>query len=205
MKLAAITLAIGTMFSANLSANAAELFERGDWSLGGSLSYFNLDTEQAAKLGISENAFSVGVKVNYLQESWLTTLSGQALIYNDKNSFREDVEGTGIFNNGDFDIKSSDASGAIFSIATGGYWRFGDKGSLSFLTQVGLSSVVASERSIAECSNCRSEDIDLDGGAFVKVAVAKKLESVNIGLQATQYVSGDGLKNSIGVTLSTTF
>lgn len=205
MKLAAISLAIGSLFSANLLANELDLSQEGNWSFGADTSFVGLESEQAAKEGIDESAYTLGIEANYSKSNWLTTVSTQILMFDDNNEFRQAVEGSGWLNEGDRDVKSSDASAVIFSVATGRYWQFGEKKDVRVAAQLGFSTVGASERSIANCSDCRSEDIDIDGGAFIKAGVTKDLGAVNIGLQATQYISGDGLKNSLGFTLSTKF
>lgn len=80
-------------------------------------------------------------------------------------------------------------------------WRFG-KGYLAVAG--GLSSAVYSERSIANCVDCRAEDIDLDGGGYVKLAGGFKAGAVNLGLLYRNFVSGD-LDNAIYITVGTGF
>lgn len=205
MKLKLTTLLAAILFSANLSASNGGLFRHGEFSFASGMSYVNLNTKQTIRQGISDNAFTVDLETSYAQGNWLTTVSGQALIYNDRNSFRQEVEGASWVNDGDLKLKSSDASGAIFSIAAGGYWKFDEGNGLLIIGQVGASTVAASERSIANCNNCRSEDIDIDGGLFLKGSIAKQFESMSIGLRVVQYVTGDGVKNSLGVVLSSNF
>jgi len=93
----------------------------------------------------------------------------------------------------------------IGSAAFGKLWRFGEQSDIILSTQGGFSVVGSSERSISFCDDCHSEDIDVDGGVFVRGEITKNFESVAIGLQATHYLGDDGLKDNIGVTVKMAF
>ena len=68
----------------------------------------------------------------------------------------------------------------------------------------GLSGIFFSERSISSCSNCYSEDIDIDGGLYGVLGVGHKLGYFDIGLQFHQYFTGD-LDNGFRLKLSSSF
>ena len=147
--------------------------------------------------GIDDTANGIAVNADYIQNNWITTISGQYLIYDDNNEFSQYVVGDGFANRGDESTEGSDASGLLIGIATGHMYFFGEKNDIAVIAQVGVNTMVSSERSIALCDNCHSEDIDVDGGLFLKAGVVKDTGSFSLGFHATTYVSGD-----IGTTFS---
>lgn len=89
--------------------------------------------------------------------------------------------------------------------ATGPLWTLGEKQDTFAYLQGGVSGVFGSERSIGNCSNCFSEDIDISGGLFAKAGLVKNVsKSIALGFQLTQYLSGD-IDNSLGLVLSSRF
>jgi hypothetical protein len=64
--------------------------------------------------------------------------------------------------------------------------------------------MLASERGISNCSNCYSEDIEIDGGIYGVLGVGQTLGSLDLSVQFQQYLSGD-LDNTIRLKLSGAF
>jgi len=93
----------------------------------------------------------------------------------------------------------------VATAAFGRLWAVGQENDIIFSAQGGFSAVMSSERSISYCDDCHSEDIDIDGGAFVRGGIVKNFENVAVGLQATHYLSGDGLKNNLALTIRMAF
>ncbi len=98
----------------------------------------------------------------------MTSVRGSFIIYSDLNGFSETVEVTGGFDDGDIKTASSDANAYSLGVATGRQWRFGEQRDTSAVLQVGYDHILASERAIANCSNCPSQDIEVDGGVLYK-------------------------------------
>lgn len=124
------------------------------------------------------------------------------MVYDDNQEFSQTVIGDGFLNDGDISVESSSANGVLLSDATGYRWAFGEKGDVTATLQGGFGVMVASQRRIENCSNCFSEDIDIDGGAFIKASLMKKNETFDIGIFAQQYLGGDGVTNAFGIAVN---
>lgn len=186
------------MYGANLSAQE----QHSEWQFGGRVGTLSIDSDSAQQEGIDDTAYLVGGYVDYIQNGWVTSINLDIAVYDDNEEFEQLVEGDGVFNDGDRSYESSDASAVLISIATGYQWSFGEDDSVSTRAQAGFTAVVASERSISFCSDCFSEDIDIDGGAFVKASLEKDTGPVTIGLYYQQFLASDGLSNSFGLNIS---
>lgn len=190
---------------ATFSAFAQEAEPVGEWNFAGHIGFVNIDEATATREGIDSSALGLGAQADYLQSNWVTTIGLDIVIYDDKNEFRQTVEGTGPFNDGDISSKSSDASGVVLSVATGYQWYLGEKGDVALRAQGGIAGMFASERGIDSCENCYSEDIDVDGGLFVKASILRDTGSFAVGLYYQQFLTGDGLDNLFGITFSSGF
>lgn len=175
-----------------------------EWQWDLNISSVSIDSDAALQQGVDDSAFSLGVAANYVSANWVTSFTLDLFLYDDNNEFRQDVIGEGLFNSGDRTVESSEATAALFSVATGYRWKFGEKDAAAFDLQGGYSVVGFSERSISNCSDCYSEDIDLDGGAFIQASIRRNISSYSIGLFTKQYVSGD-LGGTIGIFVGSEF
>ncbi|MBF7073575.1 hypothetical protein ISG33_09235 [Glaciecola sp. MH2013] len=209
MRKSLISFAALALFSANLMAQEdsdyTQYYNPNGWSYNIALSHVGLDSDTAGSQGIEDTAIAIGFGFNYRESSWVTSIDADFILYDDNNEFSEVVVGDGLFNNGDISTESSEASALALSVATGYEWRFGQDDRASAILQGGFSGVFASERSIANCSNCGSQDIDIDGGAFIGGKLAFNQESFSVGLNVRQYVSGDGLSSMVGIVFDTQF
>ena len=203
MKIWNILALSAALCGASISVQAASM--EGDWEFGGRVGMLNIDSDTALQQGIDDSAYVVGGFTNYVQNGWVTSAALDIVVYDDNEEFRQLVESDGIFNDGDLSIESSDASAGLFSVATGYQWYLGEDNNTITRAQIGFTAVFASERSIVNCDDCFSEDIDVDGGAFIKGSIERNLGSVAVGLYLQQYLGGDGLSNSIGINISTGF
>lgn len=167
------------------------------WGYSANLATLSIDSDKAIEEGIEDNVISLGLYADYTQNNWITSLGMDVVFYDDNNEFSQQVVGDGLFNEGDRSTESSDAMGFLLSAASGYQWYFGEENKAALQLQGGFSAMVSSERSISNCSDCRSEDIDIDGGAFVRAKLLGTGESISYGLVLTQYVSGD-LGTAIG-------
>lgn len=172
------------------------------WDWGGRLAMLSIDEDTARTQGVDDSAYLIGFEGNYRQSSWVTTLGMDIVVYDDNEEFSQTVVGDGLFNDGDVSVESSSATGVLLSVATGYEWRFTESNDVSVLVQAGYSQMFASDRSIDNCEDCYSEDIDVDGGLFAAVSLMKSNENFDIGLYFQQYLTGDGLDNGLGLRFS---
>ena len=183
---------------------AEEIEKNQGWSFGANLAVVNLDSKVAAQEGVDDAAWSIDASAIYTKDHWVTSLGLGYLGYDDNREFTQRVEGDGWFNDGDISTESSDAGAVTGYVATGYEWKFGADQDLTVLAQVGYTHLFSSERSIDYCRNCYSEDIDIDGGVYAKVAATKDMGPITLGVFVQQYLSGD-IDNAFGLQLTTQF
>ena len=185
----------------SIAENKYVIDSQWDWNI--SVLHTSLDDNVLIE-GIDNNAIGFGVDADYIQNNWITTISAQYLAYDDNNEFSQYVVGAGFANRGDESTEGSDASGLLIGIATGHMYFFGEKNDIAVIAQVGVNTMINSERSITLCDNCHSEDIDVDGGLFLKGGIVKDTGSFSLGFHATTYVSGD-LGTTFSISAGTTY
>lgn len=172
------------------------------WSWSGHVEHMTFDDETAWEQGIADNATAIGFAVERFQNTTENTwsLGMNFIFYNDDDEFAQYVEDYW----GDVDYQESDANAISVFAEYGPRYRFGaDK--LSFFTvRGGLSGMLYSERGIGNCSDCYSEDIDIDGGLYGLVGIGRSTSSIDWSLQFQQYFSGD-IDNVIRLKISGTF
>ena len=167
------------------------------WSWSGHAGTLNLDSKVAYNEYVKDSAWVIGLAAErYSSDSNLTFVIGLDLIgYDDEASFRQDTTGG---------RKSSDASAVLGYVEFGPRVPFGVDKSNYLVAHAGLSGVFSSERGIDNCSNCYSEDIDINGGFYGVLGVGHSFGSWDLGLQFQQYFSGD-IDNSLRLRVSSSF
>jgi hypothetical protein len=105
---------------------------------------------------------------------------------------------------GDEGYEESDANALMLFAEYGPKYRFGQDNMSFFTVRGGVSGMLASERSISNCSNCYEEDIEIDGGVYGVLGIGQTLGSLDLSLQFQQYLSGD-LDNTVRLKLSGAF
>jgi hypothetical protein len=66
--------------------------------------------------------------------------------------------------------------------------------------------MIVSERTISNCSNCYSEDIDIDGGPYAGAALGLGSDRVGVTFRYNQYLEGDdGIESTLGLSVSGLF
>ena len=168
------------------------------WEFGGSIGITNIDSVSARTEFIEDDALTFGFYADYAMKSWLISLGFDFLSYDDEAEFSQTTED--IF--GDEEDSSSDATGFLLYGAVGPKWQFNDT---VLSVQGGYAHMISSERSISYCSNCYSEDIDIEGGVFGRVGVRQNAGPVAIGLHYTNYFGSDELENTISLSISTAY
>ena len=172
------------------------------WSWSGHVDHINIDEESAWLQGVDEGATAIGFAAErYTNTSEMTLSLGMSFImYNDNDEFAQSVENY----YGNIKYSESDASAIMLFAEYGPKYRFGMDNMSFFTARAGVSGILASERSISGCSDCYSEDIDLDGGAYGLLGVGHTFGNFDLGLQFQQYLSGD-INNVIRLKFSGSF
>lgn len=167
------------------------------WSWGVNIDQLNLDKDAAWYNWVDDKALLIGVSAEHFNSAndFTYTLGVDFVSYDDENGFSQ---------NTNYGRKSSSASGMLIYIEAGNKLRFGNRGENFFNVKVGANSMLGSERSIGNCSNCYSEDINIDGGLYGVVGIGHSFDVFDVALNFKQYFSGD-LDNSLGLKFSTTF
>jgi len=204
-----VVVALSLLLSSQLHAaenNAVENVNEPDaqwqWSLAINSHAFD---DSVAFEGIDDSAIGFSAHIDYIKNSWLTTVSAEYVSYDDNNEFSQDVVGSGFTNRGDVSRESSDASGFLLGVALGKIYYVGNEQDVAVFGQVGVDVMTASERSISLCDDCHSEDIDVDGGVYLRAGVTKDTGYFNLGFHAKAYVTGDSLNTAFGISAGSTF
>jgi hypothetical protein len=174
----------------------------GQWNGGGHLGRINLDGEAARAQGVEDTADSIGGYAEFRTGGLMAvSAGGEMWFYDDNAEFTQQVEFENFFGDEETDVESSDAYAIHLFADAGPHWRF-DGGHAGLAA--GFSSALYSERSISNCSDCREEDIDLDGGGYGKLAAGFKAGVMHIGLTYRAFFSGD-IDNAVYLTVGTGF
>ncbi len=205
MKKSTCALLFSALTGTGFSANAKDGDVTGEWGYTAYANIVNIDSDTALAQGIDDSAYSIGISADYLQNNWITSLGAEIIVYDDNAEFTQVVEGSGVFNRGDVSTESSTANAILAYVGTGYQWSFGEEQDVALTLQGGFSHLFESTRSIDSCSNCYSEDIDVDAGAYVKASLLKSGETFRFGVHIQQFLGGDGLTNAIGLSLGSTF
>lgn len=197
-------LASGVTNAATPGNQPGSVGSYGNWSWSGHVDHVTFDEEAAAKptARIEDTATALGFAAEYYTNTSENTLSlgMNILFYRDNAAFGQYVEDYW----GDVDYSESDASAIMLFAEYGPKYRFGQDNMSFVVVRGGASGIFASERSIANCSNCDSEEIDIDGGVYGVLGIGQTLGSLDLSLQFQQYFSGD-LDNALRLKLSGAF
>jgi len=199
MKLLTSVLMAGALFSGSVSvlANTREAPVTTGWSWGVNVDKLSIDKDVAWYNWVDNKAWLIGLSAEHFNSAndFTYTIGVDFVSYDDDASFSQYT------NHG---YKSSDADGMLLYIEAGNKLRFGARGDSFVNVKVGANTMIGSERGIGNCSNCYSEDINIDGGLYGVVGVGHSFNSFDVSLNFKQYFSGD-LDNSIGLKFATTF
>lgn len=206
MKNALMSLMLGTCLLANpqlvFAQSGSEPIRETGWSWSGHADHINIDKDAAEEQWIEDTAFAVGGAAEYFASDSENTLSlgASILFYRDNAAFSQYVEDWWGYDG----YETSDANAFMLFAEYGPKYRFGQDNMSFFTVRGGVSGILASERSISNCSNCYSEDIEIDGGVYGVLGIGQTLGSIDLSLQFQQYFSGD-LNNSLRLKISGAF
>ncbi|PCK03766.1 MAG: hypothetical protein COA42_19830 [Alteromonadaceae bacterium] len=195
------TLFATTILSLSSLASADEVARPLDyskqWLFHTNVESLSIDDAVAQEQGVDSSAAVVNFEGEYFFTKSISSNMGiGVIIYDDKNSFSQQTESRF---GGDRDNSSSDARAFPVFVDVGYKKFFGSETPAYATVRAGVATLLASERAIGNCSNCRSEDIDIDAGAYVLVGTGVNFSSFwGLGIHYKQYVSGD-LENAFGL------
>jgi hypothetical protein len=172
------------------------------WSWSGHVDHITIDSQAAAEQFIEDSATAIGGAAEYYSSKTENTLvlGMNFLFYRDNAEFAQFIEDYW----GDVDYTESDATAFMLFAEYGPKYRFGQDNMSFFTVRGGVSGMLYSERAISYCSDCYSEDIDIDGGLYGVLGIGQTLGSLDISLQFQQYFTGD-LDNSLRLKISGAF
>jgi len=165
-----------------------------NWQFGVYYESLSFDSMASAYQWVGDGANVFGFNLEYdLNVSYLVVNTGMGFVmYDDFAEFSQTVVGDGWLNSGDITSESSDATALNLFAEIGPNYRVGDNGSIALTARLGYGGLVLSERSIANCEDCYSEDIDLSGGAYGVIGASVDVgETSTIGAQYRSYFGGD--------------
>lgn len=169
------------------------------WTGAIGLEMISISRQAAREQYIDSSALRLNIEGEYFFTQTLSTTLGMGIIsYDDNSSFSQRTEDN--FGN----VKNSESSAnAVPFYAELGYKRFFSGEATPYITvRGGFSFIMGSERSIGNCSNCYSENIDIDGGMYALLGAGIVAgDSWSLGLHYKNYLSGD-LESGIGLNIS---
>ncbi len=174
----------------------------GKWFFNGSVENVTFDEAVADEQYVDSSALQFNFDAEYFFTDTLSGVVGFGIIsYDDNNSFSQETENV---YGGDEQTSDSSANGIPFYFDLG-YTHFWDSSLPTYFTaRGGYATMLDSERSIDNCSDCYSEDIEIDAGAYAQVGVGVNLARFfTLGVYYKTYLSGDmedaaGLRFSFG-------
>lgn len=185
-------IAIAFLFSISPVMAQDNGYERQGWTGGLGLSQFTLDEMAAAEERIDESAFSLDLFASYYFSSrMVATLGASLLRFDDNAEFSQQVLVTDIFGT-EVETATSEASG--FQLAAQIEYMTPPLSTLEiqFRGGAGFAAIAGADRSIDNCTDCREEDLDIEGGPFFTASIFKSFsDSFTLGLGGRQYASGD--------------
>lgn len=192
----AITPALGT--AQNIAVSPSQL--QGTWSWAVGIEQLNLDKASAADAKVGDAATGLSFEAEYYFRANYTVSFGAVLLnYDDKAKFTALTKNQ---SSGKVENSSSEAS-AMPLYAEIGYKRFVATEVPIYTTlRAGYSVFAGSEREIPNCTNCPSEDVDIDGGLYAVAGVGARFgQRWALGLNYKQHFTGD-VDNSVGLTFT---
>jgi len=190
--------AISNVYAQSESIDETEVDEFNilGWTFGMGASYFALDKENATRQKVGDTAFSIDLFASYYLSSRLAASAGVGFMQlDDEAEFTQQVVETNILGSDEKTATSEVSAIQVYSDFQ--YVVTNASSPVQFKAGVGYGTIASSDRKIENCSNCKKEDVDLEGGAYGTASIYRGIadDKYNIGLTARQYFGGD-IKNT---------
>jgi len=171
-------------------------YKAGYWTGAIGLSYHLLNEESVAEQGLGDDGFSVDLYASYFIKENLAAVFGFGFMRLDDNAqFTQQVT-----SNLDSNPQSASSEVSAFPVFAELNYQTRTIGSSAFKFQLGAgySDLLSVDRSITDCTNCREDNLDVEGGPYANASMMYEGASnrSNFGLRVRHYLSGD-LSNSI--------
>lgn len=173
-------------FSAVVQANTEQVTTDQDSTWYLAVGRVSLDEKAAASEAVKDDANYFRLGWQRRSDAFVFGLGLSSYIYKDRAGFSQEVE--------DYfgDVSTEDSSATSFNL----FGELGYSHPLSSMVRLelvtGFELVLSSERSINNCSDCYSEDIDLDSGAYIMPRVLLQTEKgFTAGLAYQHFINGD--------------
>lgn len=152
----------------------------------------SIDSQNTTDQGLGGSAFGLDIAGNYyVNRNFVASLGFGVANIKDNEEFSQQVIATNLFGSEIESAKSTVRSFPLFAEVS--YHSLTNSANgLGYRLGAGLTHFVGTERSISKCSDCRSEDLSIDGGPYLTAGVIfQRKKSLKLGVSARQYVSGD--------------
>ncbi|MEW6990264.1 outer membrane beta-barrel protein [Colwelliaceae bacterium 6441] len=186
-------------FDENLPLESNELQHRYYFSLGTT----NIDSEVADQELIDDSATYIRIGwegKKQLENNAIIFGAGiSGLLYSDNAKFKQEVKST--FGKHSTASSSAESFGAYAEL--GYYHSLNERADLGVFA--GYDFAFSSSRSISNCSDCKSEDIDVDTGLYIMPKVKFAInQNWSLSLGYHHYLSGD-VENTIAISVGSNF
>ncbi|WP_144395096.1 hypothetical protein [Pleionea sediminis] len=172
------------------------VFQASTWSIAAGLT--NIEQKAAFEECVDDTAFYLNFTYTQQDGHFIYGAGMTGYLFDDKCKFRQDVEDTW----GDRHTASSSANGFGF-FGELGYSHPIKPEAIHFDTLFGLEKLWA-ERSISNCSNCYSEDIDINAGFYLKPQFKFIRESGFTIIVGAQIFPSAEINNNIFISFGST-
>jgi len=176
-------LALGLAMLTSFSVAQAETDHYTTWRL--SVDSVSLSSDAANQQAIGDGITGLGVALDFKRGQLVGGFGLFGGPVDDDNGFSQLVQDQ----NGDISVADSSTSAISFFAEAGGSFNYEGK---AYLDVVGGFQTLSISRSISNCSDCDSVDLDVDGGLYIKPRVKVPFGDKYLGsLSYTSYLSGD--------------
>lgn len=158
-----------------------------------------IDSASATRGKIKDSATYIRLAVEGRSQGWLYGGGISGYFYSDKNKFSQGVEDQF----GNRSTEDSSASAVNLYGEAGIAYPVSASMSADFLA--GYEFVAESSRAISNCTDCASEDIDVDAGVYVAPRIRYQVgDKFTMSLSYQQYLTGD-VENAIALYFGWTY
>ncbi len=125
-----------------------------------SLGQVSLDEDKAFEEGVEDSAFYFRLAWEGQNDHFVYGAGLSGYVYSDNEGFEQLVEDFG------GDVSSEDSSAVAINLFFEGGYNHSFNEAISVELMGGFEPTISSERSIGNCTDCYSEDIDIGGGLY---------------------------------------